>query len=35
MYGLGDKLEELGIEVKYIGDVLTYYIKEGRHVLTI
>ena len=34
MYGLGDKLEELGIEVKYIGDVLTYYIKEGRHVLT-
>jgi hypothetical protein len=34
MYGVGPKLEELGIDVKYMGDVLTGYIKEGRHILT-
>lgn len=34
MYGVAPKLEELGIDVKYMGDVLTGYIKEGRHVLT-
>lgn len=35
MYGVSEQLEELGITVKYMGDVLTGYIKEGRHVLTI
>ena len=34
MYGVSDKLAALGIDVKYMGDVLTNYIKEGRHVLT-
>jgi hypothetical protein len=34
MYGISDKLEELGVEVKYMGE-LTDYIKEGRHVLTL
>ena len=33
MYGVSDKLEELGITVKYMGEITTY-IKEGRHVLT-
>lgn len=33
MYGVSEKLESLGIEVKYMGE-LTDYIKEGRHVLT-
>lgn len=34
MYGISDKLEELGVEVKYMGE-LTDYIKEGRHILTL
>lgn len=34
MYGVSDKLTELGITVKYMGE-LTDYIKEGRHVLTL
>ncbi len=34
MYEVAPKLEELGVDVKYMGDVLTNYIKEGRHVLT-
>lgn len=34
MYEVSDELTELGIDVKYMGDVLTGYIKEGRHVLT-
>ncbi len=34
MYGVAPKLEELGIDVKYMGDVLSDYIKEGRHILT-
>lgn len=34
MYGVSDKLAALGVDVKYMGDVLTSYIKEGRHVLT-
>ncbi|MBU0528574.1 DsrE family protein [bacterium] len=33
-YGVSEKLEELGIIVKYMGVELTDYIKEGRHVLT-
>ena len=32
-YGVSGKLEELGIIVKYMGE-LTDYIKEGRHILT-
>ena len=34
MYGVAPDLEALGIDVKYMGSVLTGYIKEGRHVLT-
>jgi len=34
MYEVSDSLHELGVDVKYMGDVLTGYIKEGRHVLT-
>jgi len=34
MYEVSDSLRELGVDVKYMGDVLTGYIKEGRHVLT-
>ncbi len=34
MYQVSDKLAELGVDVKYMGDVLTGYIKEGRHMLT-
>jgi len=33
-YGVSAKLQELGIDVKYMGQPLTRYIKEGRHVLT-
>ncbi len=34
MYEVSDALAGMGVEVKYMGDVLTGYIKEGRHVLT-
>lgn len=34
-YGVSEKLEELGVDVKYTGKEFTDYIKEGRHVLTI
>lgn len=34
MYGASESLAGLGVDVKYMGDVLTGYIKEGRHVLT-
>jgi len=34
MYEVSDELAGLGVDVKYMGDVLTNYIKEGRHVLT-
>jgi hypothetical protein len=33
-YGVSGKLQELGIDVKYMGQPLTTYIKEGRHLLT-
>jgi len=33
-YGVSEKLEELGITVKYMGE-LTDYLKEGRHILTL
>jgi len=34
LYDVSGKLEEMGIDVKYIGKILTDYIKEGRKVLT-
>jgi len=35
MYEVSDKLTELGVDVKYMGDVLTNYIKsETQHVIT-
>jgi hypothetical protein len=34
MYEVSDELAGLGVDVKYMGDVLTGYIKEGRRVLT-
>jgi len=34
-YGVSEKLAECGIDVKYMGEALTAYLKEGRHVLTI
>jgi len=33
-YGVSEKLEEIGIIVKYIGKELTDHIKEGRKILT-
>ena len=33
-YGVSAKLETLGIEVKYMGQELTQYIKNGTHVVT-
>jgi hypothetical protein len=33
-YGVSEKLEELGVTVLYVGEELTDYIKEGRHILT-
>ena len=33
-YGVSGMLQELGIDVKYMGQPLTQYIKEGRHILT-
>lgn len=33
-YGVSSRLEELGINVYYIGEQLTAYLRDGRHVLT-
>lgn len=33
-YGVSDDLEELGVEVKYMGKVLSDYIKEDMKVIT-
>jgi hypothetical protein len=33
--GVTETLESLGIEVIYMGEPLTKYIKEGKHVLTL
>jgi hypothetical protein len=33
-YGVSERLEELGIDVKYTGKELTDYIREGRNILT-
>ncbi|MCK5147529.1 DsrE family protein [bacterium] len=35
LYAIADQLTAMGITVRYTGDVLTNYIKEGRHVLTL
>ncbi|MFC2104414.1 DsrE family protein [Bacteroidota bacterium] len=34
MYNVSDKLTELGVDVKYMGTVLTDYIKGEHHVIT-
>ena len=34
LYGISPKLADLGIEVKYIGQELTQYIKSGTHLIT-
>jgi hypothetical protein len=34
MYGVSEQLSKLGIEVRYLGEPLTKYKKNGRHVLT-
>lgn len=34
-YGISEKLEALGVTVKYMGGELSEYLKEGRHVLTL
>jgi hypothetical protein len=33
-YGLSEKVQSLGIHVKYMGEPTTKYLKEGRHILT-
>lgn len=35
MYGVSDELEKMGIEVLFVGQTVTNYLKEGRHVLTV
>ncbi|PLX13047.1 MAG: DsrE family protein [Marinilabiliales bacterium] len=34
MYGVADKLTQLGVDVKYMGTALTDYIKGEEHVIT-
>ena len=34
-YGVSEKLESLGVNVKYMGGELTEFIKEGRHILSL
>lgn len=34
MYGVSDKLVELGIDVKYMGEPLTSYLKQGMSTIT-
>jgi hypothetical protein len=34
-YGVSEKLEEMGIEVKYMGEPLTGYLKDGYKVLSV
>ncbi len=34
MYGVSDKLKQLGVDVKYIGETFTAYIMEGRKIIT-
>ena len=35
LYGVGPRLESLGVEVKYMGGVLTDYLKKDRTVLAL
>ncbi|MBS3792890.1 DsrE family protein [Candidatus Bipolaricaulota bacterium] len=35
IYGVADDLEELGVDVYYIGEQLTDYIKEGRRLISL
>jgi len=34
LFGVSAKLEDLGIDVKYMGVPLTTYLKEGRNIIT-
>ncbi len=34
MSGVSDRLQQLGVGVKYIGEAFTAYIKEGRKIIT-
>lgn len=34
LYGVSVKLEQLGIDVYYIGETLTTYLQEGRKIIT-
>lgn len=34
-YGVSEDLEDLGIDVKYMGEPLSDYLKEGRNVLAL
>ena len=34
-YGVADDLEKLGVDVYYIGERLTEYMKEGRRILSL
>jgi len=34
VYGVSENLEKLGVNVRYMGEPLTAYIKEGRKVIT-
>lgn len=34
-YGVVEELKNLGVDVYYIGDQLTEYLKEGRNVLAL
>lgn len=34
LYGVSAKLEQLGIDVYYIGEALTTYLQEGRKIIT-
>ncbi len=33
-YGVSEKLEKLGVNVKYMGEPFTAYIKKGRKIIT-
>ena len=35
MYGVSSNLEQVGVDVKYTGTILTDYIKEGRKILSL
>ena len=35
IYGIADKLAKLGVTVRYMGEPLTNYIKNGEKILTL